>query len=155
LGEEEVFLAGSAGNTFVLNRNSLQTLEQFQANMPTVFSSLYLAKIERLYTAGRDAHISSWHKDSEAERQALKRIPSHMSTVNHIIALNSELIASASKDKEIRIWTTDLQLLKVINAAKFGRHTNSVNRLAFLPAENMLLSASDDKSIVAWKLSLA
>jgi WD40 repeat protein len=54
-------------------------------------------------------------------------------------------------DKSIKVWDLEeLKLLKVIDKARHAGHGTSVNKLLW--NTNMLLSASDDRSISAWDM---
>ena len=63
------------------------------------------------------------------------------------------MLASASKDKSIRIWDTKTwQLLKVINRKKYEYHSNSVNKIIWSADDKSLISVSDDRLGIIWKI---
>ena len=75
-------------------------------------------------------------------------------SIRYLVLLIGNLMATASRDKHIKIWEDDLTLLKVIDFEKFAGHKNSVNKLCWLAEEKILLSVSDDRSMIAWKINL-
>jgi WD40 repeat protein len=55
-------------------------------------------------------------------------------------------------DKTIKIWATEnFQLLKVIDKTKQNGHLSSVNKCLWMDDET-LLSGSDDRTIMMWKI---
>jgi WD40 repeat protein len=56
-------------------------------------------------------------------------------------------------DKSIKIWDSEnLKLKKVIDKSKNASHGTSVNKLLWLEKDQVLLSASDDRTISMWNL---
>jgi WD40 repeat protein len=75
--------------------------------------------------------------------------------VNHLsLSPNKKLLASASRDKTIKIWDAEsLELLKVLDRTKYPTsHTHSVNRLLWLN-DDTLISTGDDRKVICWKIS--
>ncbi|HEY9603783.1 MAG TPA: hypothetical protein V6C85_19365, partial [Allocoleopsis sp.] len=56
-----------------------------------------------------------------------------------------ELIATADKDKMVRIWTHSGQLLHTLRG-----HTNNIERISFSPDSQLLVSASRDGTVKLW-----
>lgn len=123
-----------------------------EAHLHSVFT-LYRLENGMLWSGGRDAHIRIW--DSARSGHCAQDIPAHLLTVNHLITNPSgSRIASASRDKSIRIWdTTDGQLLQSLTTIRDNGHHKSVNRLVWTPFENYLVSVSDDKTLKIWRES--
>jgi WD40 repeat protein len=70
------------------------------------------------------------------------------------LILENKFFASASRDKTIRIWSAETyELQKSIDKEKYDGHLNSVNKLLWLHSHNYLISGSDDRSIIIWKVS--
>jgi WD40 repeat protein len=108
----------------------------------------------QLISGSRDAHLNLWSHENMLLEQ---RVPAHNFTINSL-ALNPNpsfnLIATASRDKSIKIWDTNtLKLFKVVNAQKQYSHQRSVNNLLWLD-DNYLISASDDKSLILWQIEI-
>jgi WD40 repeat protein len=61
------------------------------------------------------------------------------------------MFATASRDKTIKLWDfSSGRLLKVLDTVRYGGHVNSVNRLLWV--DNVLLSASDDRTVSIWEI---
>lgn len=116
----------------------------------SVFSAVFLKHSRQLLAGSRDAQLYLFNLKSFALEQQLK---AHLYTINHLVLMEEkQLIASASRDKTIRIWNAaDLSLLKSIDHEKNDGHTNSVNRLLWLKSDKTLISAGDDRTIIAWQ----
>ena len=122
--------------------------QRLNAHNPSVFS---LTSFETtIYSGGRDAQLKQW--DSALE--PLQSIPAHMSTINHLaVHPNLAILATASRDRSIRLWTLpSLKLVKVIDN-KFDAHWHSVNHLIWWDNHH-LISCSDDRTIAIWKIDI-
>jgi len=58
---------------------------------------------------------------------------------------DSEIVASASKDKTVKLWTRNGRLIKTLTG-----HTGWVTGVTFSPDGEMLASASDDGTVKLW-----
>jgi WD40 repeat protein len=102
--------------------------------------------LDKLLIGGRDCKL---HILRKRDKKELNIINAHTSTINHISSLN-DLIITASRDKSIRIWTEDIQLVQSIHTIHGGHH-NSVNFI--LPVDsNSFYTCSDDRSIMRWSI---
>jgi WD40 repeat protein len=148
-----IAIAASDGNIYLLSSHDLSIQRVLLgAHKPACFAVCYSACGQFLFTAGRDAMLCIW--DINQEYSLLQAIPAHMYTINAICNHpDGSSFYTASRDRTIKIWDSkSFQLLKVLDAAKFGAHVASVNRLAFLDHE--LVSCSDDKRICIWSEEL-
>ncbi|MCB0501306.1 MAG: hypothetical protein KDD32_01380 [Bacteroidetes bacterium] len=136
-------------------REKTKISQTIPAHKNSVFTAIYKEGYS-LITGGRDALLKEWNWLHETKEWTIKQsIPAHNYTVNKIVKHpNNQWIVTASRDKTIKLWHYDtLQLLKVINLDKFpDGHTHSVNTLLWLN-DQILLSAGDDKKIIAWKVA--
>jgi WD40 repeat protein len=89
----------------------------------------------------------------------LESIPAHLFTINSIVfhPTNPSIFATASRDRTIKIWQISAQnpkltLLKVIDTIRHGCHIRSVNRLFWSKYNDYLISASDDRSLIVWRV---
>jgi WD40 repeat protein len=159
----EIVIGASDGNIYFLDTQlNLKNVIK-QAHKNSIFSIKYSADSSHLLTGGRDALLKIWHfnkKSTELSKNLvlLNEIEAHNFTINDV-KFNPQypsVFATASRDKTIKIWhlnpqLSDAKLLKVINTVKNGGHINSVNSINWVNG-NLLASASDDRSIIVWKL---
>lgn len=122
------------------------------AHQNSVFSLQYFADEELLVSGGRDAHLMVWNAEKNYENTDV--IPAHLFAINHIIYIKEhDLLATSSMDKSIKIWDAkNLRLKKVIDKSKNASHGTSVNKLLWREKDQVLLSASDDRTISMWNL---
>ncbi len=101
-----------------------------------------------LVSGGRDAHLRFWQ-----QHQLVHSVAAHMLHVNSLcFQPAAHFLASGSMDKSIKIWNPETaKLLKVIDSTKPKFHKHSVNKLCWL-SDSLLLSASDDRSILLWEI---
>jgi len=64
---------------------------------------------------------------------------------------NGKYLASASKDRTVRIW--DTRSVPFQNIAVFNGHTESLSYLSWSPDDSMLLSCGNDRAVCLWELS--
>lgn len=120
------------------------------AHENTVFAMLWNQK-KQLITGGRDAHLKMW--DMNETPQLIADIAAHWYTINDIVHLKPlPIIATASRDKTIRLWHEDtLAPIQLLDFQHKG-HINSVNQLQWLVPHHILASASDDRLIKLWRI---
>lgn len=123
-----------------------------QAHTNSVFTVNYSPDFQFLLTAGRDAHLKVW--DVEQGYTLHEDVAAHLFAINHLaFSPDGDLFATASMDKSIKIWDAHTyRLLKVVDRARHAGHGTSVNKLLWTSYHHQLLSASDDRTISAWKL---
>jgi WD40 repeat protein len=61
---------------------------------------------------------------------------------------NSQMLASGSGDKTIKLWNTHTNT----EIFTLTGHLKSVNSVAFSPGSNMLASGSDDQTVNLWNV---
>ncbi len=150
---DEIAIGASDNFIYILSKDNYQLLNKFSSHTNSVFSLCYSSDETELYSGGRDALLHSY--DVLNEYYELRKLPAHLFTVNDIVLLDNNLLATASRDKNIKIWSEEnLELLQVIDLAKFQSHKNSVNKLCWLSEEKILVSVSDDRSIIAWRITI-
>jgi len=148
----QLAIASSDCAVYILNSKTLENEYQIsQAHTNSVFCVAYSIDGRYLVTGGRDAQIRVW--DVDDEYALVDQIPAHLFTVNRLrLQPGGKLMASASRDKTIKLWRTDsFNLVKVIDFKKFQSHVNSVNDLLWL-SDTDLISCSDDRIIYHWKV---
>lgn len=148
----KVYVGASDNAIYVLSLDGYELIQKIDnAHLNSVFCLLRLPNGD-LLSGGRDAQMILRDGNTLESKTAL---PAHWFTINDIILLgDTGLIASASRDKTIRIWeATDLTLLTTIDRSKDG-HVNSVNRLLWNDRDQSLFSVSDDRTMKSWKITL-
>ena len=147
-----VYVGSSNENIYVWNV-AAWTLEHTirHAHANTVFSLLF-TKEGRLLSGGRDAQLSLWDTSS---LENLQKVSAHWYTINKIISLEgTPYIATASRDKTIRIWEPEYLQPVLTLSAGVGGHVNSVNSLLWLQDKKVLVSCGDDRQIRLWSVDM-
>jgi centriolar protein POC1 len=130
----------------------ITTLEGDSGHTMAVFSIQYSPAGDYLVTGSRDAQLKIWNTVNYGLRQ---NIPAHLFAVNCIAFHPTQpYFATASMDKSIKIWgADDFKLYKVISREKgHPGHVLSINKLIWNNED--LISVSDDKKIIVWKIQL-
>jgi WD40 repeat protein len=117
----------------------------------SVFTVAYSPDFRLLLAGGRDAHLRSW--DVEADYRPEADIVAHLYALNHLaFSSDGQWLATVSMDKTIKLWEADtLRLRKVIDRARHGGHSTSINKVLWLSA-NTFATASDDRTVAVWEV---
>jgi WD40 repeat protein len=150
------WLIGSSDHhIYAFNRQTGQVDQQWLAHDNSVFALQLHQAGHYLLSGGRDAYLNVW--DQQQQFKLIKRIPAHNFTINDIAMHPSgDFFVTASRDKTIKVWDAyQFELLKVIDHARYDGHIHSVNRLLWLSQDNSLLSCSDDRRLLRWRITVA
>lgn len=149
--EKTLAIGSSDFHIRLLDLTTFSIKKQLEGHFQSVFC-LQWTSDSRLLSGGRDAHLREWFPFEDDPLAT--SLPAHWYTINKIIpVLNGKYLASASRDKTIKIWDMKtLELKKVIDLEKKLGHSHSVNSLLWLEEVNLLISAGDDKKIMVWRL---
>ena len=135
-------------------QNSVQTLEGHSSNVNTL---CYFSNLECLISGSSDGTIIAWQRGNllNSHRFELKyRLDNaHLRSVNDLIKLENNQLASCSDDFSIKIWQlNDKNNITYITELQREemRHTRNVKCLAFFPGTNQIISGSEDRAITIW-----
>jgi WD40 repeat protein len=148
-----LYTGDANGNLWILQLPELTLIEKIERlHNKTIFSLKFLASENHLTSGGLDAHL----KISDKKGSLLQDLQAHWFCINDICELtHTSYIATASRDKSIRIWDKrDWSLVKEISSPKFAAHLHSVNSLLWNEQKTILYSAGDDGNIFGWKLEI-
>lgn len=148
----ELAVGSSDTNIYLLDPDSFEVRHTFTgAHQNSVFTVRYHPDGTHLLSGGRDAHLRIWSLNTLQQEKAL---PAHWYTLNDLqFAPNGKWFATASRDKTIKIWDAKtFDLLKVLETARDKGHVNSVNSLYWSTYNDLLISASDDRTIIVWEI---
>lgn len=172
----EFAIGSSDGSVYFVDATHLELKAVWEkVHDNSIFSICYTPDGGRLLTGGRDAHLKLWDLpvytegaifEKHQEPKNLASLPAHLFTINSIVfnPKNASVFATASRDRTIKIWQikpptqegreeiVPLKLLKVIDTIRYGCHIRSVNRLFWSHYNDYLISASDDRTLIAWQI---
>ena len=146
----EVFICAGNGiiYTYHLQGKTVQCYLNAHDLSANVCRKILLNNKEILISGGRDALLKVWR---EKAKEPLV-IKAHNFAIYEIdFSVNHTLMATASRDKTIKIW--DLQTLTLLHRIDYKTHkghTHSVNTLKWL--EHGLFSSGDDGRIIGWRI---
>jgi WD40 repeat protein len=153
-GRKEIAVGSSDNAIYLLDATTLKVRHKLPAaHDNSVFSLAYRPDDAVLLSGSRDAHLKTWSLDGTPE--CIDDKPAHWFTINSIVfSPCGRWFATGSRDKTIKIWDAQtFELLKVLEPIRDKGHLNSVNRLFWTPYNNYLVSASDDRSMIIWKVN--
>jgi WD40 repeat protein len=152
--KKELAIGSSDNNIYILNADDFSVEKTLSAPENSVFSVCYSNDGNYLLTGSRDAQLCIWN--AEKNYSLMNKIPAHLYTINHITYISNGIcFATAGRDKAVKIWDAEtFELKKVLDKEKYNGHINSVNKLCWNETHQLLFSASDDRSIIAWKISI-
>jgi WD repeat-containing protein 61 len=128
--------------------------QDWEAHENSVFSLALHHDNHYLLSGGRDAHFKVW--DLQNGHQLMRSVPAHNFTVNDIaFSPTGDHFVTASRDKTFKLWDAyEFELLKVVDLARYQGHSHSVNRIKWLKADNSVISCSDDRRLIRWRLDV-
>ncbi|MEM6628257.1 MAG: hypothetical protein AAF694_01230 [Bacteroidota bacterium] len=152
--EDKVYIGTSDHRILVCSKENYKTLRAWKAHENSVFTLAMHPNGAYIVSGGRDAHLKFW--ESRIPNDLMEKIAAHNFTVNDIIfSPDGDYFVTASRDKTLKVWDAyTFELLKVIDNKRNEGHTHSVNRLKWIQRDNTIISCSDDRRIIQWKLQL-
>jgi WD40 repeat protein len=145
----QLWLSDQAGYSHLYSLPGFHPIISFPSHQ--LSTNVHVFYNDVLISGGRDARIRMWNQKQEM----IKDIPAHHYAVYDLVLIpNLSVIASASRDKSIKLWNSnDLEFIYKISIDRGDGHKASVNCLLYYQNFQVLLSASDDKTIMAWKIN--
>ncbi|MBO0939868.1 WD40 repeat domain-containing protein [Fibrella sp. HMF5335] len=149
--EREVAVGYSDHRIRLFDMNTLELKQTLEGATNSVFALTYSPDFRHMLAGGRDAHLRSW--DVEANYRPDADIVAHMYTINHMAySPDGQWLATVSMDKTVKIWDADsLRLRKVVDRARYGGHSTSVNKVLWL-SNTQFATASDDRTVAVWAI---
>jgi WD40 repeat protein len=131
----------------------LQLKQEWQAHSNSVFTVRYMPDQTTLISGSRDARLKVW--DALSGYGQVGEVVAHMYAINYIdFSPDGKHFVTCSMDKSIKVWDVgQLKLLKVIDRARHAGHGTSVNKVLWIPYQDLVISASDDRTVSVWKLN--
>jgi len=148
----ELIASASADKTIDLWKKDGTKLGTLQGHNKTVWEVVFSPRGDLIASGSGDNTVKLWRKTSTQSPNSKQSytlwhtLTGHSKDVADVaIAPDGQTIASASKDKTIKLWSTDGKLLKTLTG-----HTDEVASVAFSPDSQTIASASNDKTIKLW-----
>lgn len=150
--QSELLIACGNNEIAILNLPEFNLIKKFEANKLATNSAIYFEDNNLVLSGGRDAYLNLI---DIANEKIVNAIPAHNFAIYDIVSIPKlNLLVTASRDKTIKLWSgNNLDFLLRINHENNSSHTHSVNCLLWLKNQEILLSAGDDRKIIAWKIS--
>ena len=151
--QSEVAVGYSDHHVRIFDTQTYQTKQVIPTHKNSVFTVQYTPDGRYLVSGSRDAHLKVW--DVEKNYELTESIVAHMYAINHVaFRPDGQYFVTGSMDKSVKVWDAEtFRLLKVIDRARHAGHGTSVNRLLWLN-DTTVVSASDDRSVSVWNLTL-
>ena len=149
----ELAIGASDHTIYLLDADSLAIKRKIPAaHENSVFCIKYAPDARYLLSGGRDAHLKAWSIADDFK--LISSQPAHWYTINSIsFHPEGHYFATGSRDKTLKIWDSNtLQLIKVLEGVRDSGHLNSVNKILWANYKQYLLSASDDRSMIIWRV---
>jgi WD40 repeat protein len=147
---QDIALACGDGRILILDIHTLEIKKEFPAHHLSANAVRYHPSGKFLVSGGKDAYLNVWDLEDYVLTHS---IPAHNFAIYSIrFSPDQQLFATASRDKTIKLWdASSFAFLERIDAEKSGGHINSVNVLLWGGNSGCLVSAGDDRSILAWE----
>ncbi|MEG4419471.1 AAA-like domain-containing protein [Microcoleus sp. LAD1_D5] len=148
----ELIASASADKTIDLWKKDGTKLETLQGHNNAVWGVVFSPRGDLIASGSGDNTVKLWRKNSTKSPSGKRNytlwqtLKGHTNNITQVaIAPDGQTIASASKDKTIKLWSTDGKLLRTLTG-----HTDEVNSVAFSPDSQTIASASKDQTIKLW-----
>jgi WD40 repeat protein len=151
--QKELAIGCGDGSICVFELPSLELKKRWLAHQEkfSVNAVQYSPGGDYLLSGSRDAHLNIF--DVKNDYRLMTSIPAHNYAIYSIVfSPDKKYFATASRDKTLKIWDAEnFHVLIRLDKEKYEGHINSVNKLLWI--NDYLISGSDDRSIILWKVS--
>ncbi|MCS7073748.1 MAG: hypothetical protein NZ108_04690 [Bacteroidia bacterium] len=143
-----VAISGTDGWIRLLDYQNKNIVHSWKASEQTIFSLQFSPCGSFLISGGKDAHLRCW----DLNGNLISDVIAHLFAIQTIQWLSDQThFITGSMDKTIKVWHfPTLKLLKVIDKKRNDSHASGINQLLVLA--DSILSCSDDKQIIHWKI---
>ncbi len=143
------------GAIHTFDMKTLERVNYFQAHQQdfSVNCILIHPHSNEIISGSRDGHINVFETyDSES---LVRSIPAHNYAVYAMEFVNDNMIITASRDKTLKLWDSNVQdfILKIDST--IGGHKYSINSICVDPENGNIFSAGDDRLIKKWAIEAA
>lgn len=144
-----LFVGSADGDVVVLEPEFFNEVHRIRAHDLGVNSLVFSGAFD-FYTGGKDAflHHYQWVNNTIVFK---KKIPAHNYAIYGLGAdENAGLVFTCSRDKTLKVFSSQLDFLQRIDRKDFDGHKGSVNALYLDAEKKLLVSSGDDRAIMTW-----
>jgi WD40 repeat protein len=126
-------------------------IARLESHSNSVFALGYSPDEKILVSGARDACLKFWNT---AHYLLEENVVAHLYAINYLsFREDGNYLVTCSMDKSLKIWdSTSRNLLKVIDKARNAGHGTSINKVFWSTYSGVIVSVSDDRSIVIWQI---
>jgi len=155
--DETLLAIGSAdGYITVFSLPELAPVKRWQAHQEgfSVNALVFSPDGKLLLSGSRDALLNVFAVADDFN--LVQSIPAHNYAIYSIAySPDNKLLATGSRDKTIKIWNPEtFEFLHRIDNEKEEGHKNSVNKIIWHNQSGHLISGSDDRAIMIWRIEM-
>lgn len=146
-------IACGDGSIKIIETGNQRVLYDLDAHAESSNSVVFLPNGD-LLSGGKDALLKQWSKEDGFG--LIKTIPAHNYAIyDLVLSANQQILASVSRDKTIKLWDAkNIETPLRLDRAKNRAHINSVNAALWLDDEDLLVTCSDDRSVMVWEVEM-
>jgi len=151
INERDLFASGSVDNQIKIWDSKFSIIQTLSGHSGKIITLIYLKEANSLISTSNDMKLNIYKTKN---MQRVKEIKGHNNrSVQDIAILDHEtnLIATCSGDKTIKIWNNSLSLNPIL-IATLSDHVDYVYSLEYFSKDNLLISSSRDTTIKLWNI---
>jgi len=126
-------------------------IARLESHSNSVFALGYSPDEKILVSGARDACLKFWNTEHYLLEE---NVVAHLYAINYLsFREDGKFLVTCSMDKSLKIWEmTSRNLVKVIDKARNAGHGTSINKVFWSTYSGVIVSVSDDRSIVIWQI---